>query len=402
MKESSFLSKGGDGVGPTRRLQEDLLSRIEARAANLPNAVELQVEQAHLLAELGRSQQAAQVYGRAVKSRAPRYPLTTRAYSILPYRGSASPVTVVLLVAPEWGNAPFRKYLDDQTFLTLQIITDFHDAGLSLPPHQLVINCISDGDSCRSSLEAAEGLAAQSEVPWINRPAAVSATTRESNAQRLATVPGVRTPKVATLPREFFANGHVGELLEGKGFSFPLLIRAPGYHTGLHFTRVETVEELMAAMAGFPGESISVIEFMDARSADGQIRKYRVMAIDGKFHPAHLAISKAWKVHFFSSTTPDLAEHRAEDRHFLEGMPEVLGPRVMETLGRIQGVMKLDFWGVDFSVDAHGDILLFEANATMNVQPPEAGEVLSYRMGPVQQIADAVRSLLFKRVGCLQ
>ena len=328
---------------------------------------------------------------------APKYPLTQRAYSVLPYKGTGAPVTALLLVAPEWGNAPFRKHLDDHIFLTLQIITDFQDIELPLPPHQLVINCISDADSCRTSLEAAEALRARSQNPWINAPDAVLTTTREGNARRLASVPHVRTPKVATFPREFFAESNCAARLEQEGFSFPLLVRAPGFHTGLHFAQVEKPEELAAAMADFPGESISVIEFLEARSADGQIRKYRVMAIDGDFYPAHVAISQEWKVHFFSSTTPDLAEHRAEDRKFLEDMAGVLGPRVMEALTNIQAVLGLDYWGIDFSVDAHGDVLLFEANATMHVQPPEAGEVLNYRVAPVQKIADAVRAMFRKR-----
>ena len=110
----------GEGVDHTRLLQEDLLARIEARLANAPGAVELQVERAHLLAELTRPKEAAQVYREAVKSRTPRYTLTSRAYSILPYRGKTLPITVLLLVAPEWGNAPFRKYRSEEHTSELQ------------------------------------------------------------------------------------------------------------------------------------------------------------------------------------------------------------------------------------------------------------------------------------------
>jgi tetratricopeptide (TPR) repeat protein len=381
----------------TRRLQEDLLARIEERLAQVPAAVELQVERSHLLAELKRPQEAAQVYRQAVKSRPAKYPLTTRAYSVLPYRGAGRPITVLLLVPPGWGNAPFRKYLDDQTFLALQVITDFHDPGLSLPPHQLAINCISDADSCQISLEAASALLAHGTAPVINSPDRVLATGRESNALRLASISGVRTPRIATLPREFFAGGNVSAALEEQGFSFPLLLRTPGFHTGLHFVRAESPRELIAAVADLPGNSISVIEFLDARSADGAIRKYRVMMIDGKLHPAHAAISRDWKVHYFSAGMADFPEHRAEDRCFLEDMPAVLGARVMETLGRIQETLKLDYAGVDFSIGRDGEVLLFEANATMNIQPPEQDEMWSYRRAPVQRIADAVRALFFAR-----
>jgi glutathione synthase/RimK-type ligase-like ATP-grasp enzyme len=309
---------------------------------------------------------------------------------------------VLLLVSPTWGNAPFRKYLDDRTFLTLQVITDFQDVGLTLPPHQLVINCISDADACQSSLEAATVLFTHPLAPVINRPAEVWATGREANARRFAAVPGVRTGRVSTLPREFFLEATAAEILAQKGFSFPLLLRAPGFHTGLHFTRVENTGELARAAADLPGPSLNVIEFLDARGADGLCRKYRVMVIDGRFYPAHAAVSADWKVHFFTSGAPDSPEQREIDREFLEDMPRVLGPRVMETLDRIREVIKLDYWGVDFSVGEDGRILLFEANATMNVSPPDADEKWDYRRAPVQRIADAVRTMFLGRATAAQ
>jgi hypothetical protein len=189
----------GESVSHTRLLQEDMLARLEARIALQPSAVELQIERSHFLAELGRGKDAAQVYAAAHRIRPPKYPLTTRAYSVLPFRGKTLPITVLLLVSPEWGNAPFRQYLDNQTFLTLQVIAELHDPGLPLPPHHLVINAVSDADSCRASLEAAARIVAQSSAPCVNLPAATLATTREQNAKRLGTLDGVRTPRIATI-----------------------------------------------------------------------------------------------------------------------------------------------------------------------------------------------------------
>ena len=381
----------------TRLLQEDLLARIEARLKKVPASVELQVERSHLLAELKRPKEAAQAYRQAIKSRPANYPLTTRAYSILPYGGKTLPITALLLVSPAWGNAPFRRYLHDQIFLTLQIIADFHEPGLVLPPHQLVINGISDADSCQTSLKAALALIAQTNAPVINSPASVLPTDRESNSRRLGSIPDVRTPRTATFPRDFLVGGDVAAAIEQRGFSFPLLLRSPGFHTGLHFVRVETPQELSAALPNLPGDTLSVIEFLDARSADGEIRKYRVMIIDGQFYPAHAAISKDWKVHYFSAGMADSPAHRAEDQAFLENMPQVLGARVMETLSRIRDELKLDYAGIDFSIGINGEVLLFEANATMNVPPPDPGEIWSYRTGPVARISEAVRTLLFTR-----
>jgi len=302
----------------TRLLQEDLLSRIEARLAVVPTSAELHLERAHLLSDLQRPKDAALAYLQAIASTTPKYPLTSRAYSIRPYLGKMLPITVLLLVSPASDNALLRRYLDDQTFLVLQVIPDFHEPGLVLPPHQLVINGIGDADSCQASLKAAIALLAQTTAPVINSPAQVLLTERESNTRRLASIPGVRITSTATFP----------------------------------------------------------------------IRKFRVMAIDGKFHPVH-AIS--------STAMTDVPEHREADQAFLENMPSVLGERAMETLARIQDTLKLDYWSIDFSLGADGEILLLEVGANLNVPASEQGEALAYRKAPLQHIADAIRIMLFDR-----
>ena len=105
----SVSVSSGDTLFHTRLLQEDLLARLEARLAVAPGAVELQIERAHLLAELTRTKEAAQVYASAIKSRPPKYPLTTRAYSVLPFHGKTLPITVLLLVAPGMGQCAVSK-----------------------------------------------------------------------------------------------------------------------------------------------------------------------------------------------------------------------------------------------------------------------------------------------------
>jgi glutathione synthase/RimK-type ligase-like ATP-grasp enzyme len=178
------------------------------------------------------------------------------------------------------------------------------------------------------------------------------------------------------------------------GFIFPLLVRTPGYHTGRHFLRVESPEALAAAVKELPGSELTVIEFLNARGADGKARKYRVMMIDGQLYPLHVAISSHWKIHYFTAEMAEQAANRAEDAEFLANMPSVLGPRVMEALARIQATLGLDYAGIDFGLSATGDLLLFEANATMVVNPPETDDRWAYRRPAVERILAAVRRML--------
>src|SRR6185437_7440449 len=181
------------------------------------------------------------------------------------------------------------------------------------------------------------------------------------------------------------------------GYSFPLLLRSPGYHTGLNFVLVEHASELSAAASGLPGDELLVIEYLDARGHDGSARKYRVMMIDGKIYPLHLAISRNWKVHYFTSDMADQPDHRAEEARFLADMPVALGDKAMKALVRIRDVLGLDYAGVDFGLGRDGDLLLFEANATMVIAVPDADERWAYRRTAIDRIIEAVVAMIMQK-----
>jgi hypothetical protein len=75
-------------------------------------------------------------------------------------------------------------------------------------------------------------------------------------------------------------------------------------------------------------------------------------------------------------------------------MPSVLGPRAVEALAHIQATLGLDYGGIDFDLSTTGDVLLFEANATIVVNPPEPDERCAYRRPAVERIFAAVRTML--------
>jgi hypothetical protein len=139
------------------------------------------------------------------------------------------------------------------------------------------------------------------------------------------------------------------------------------------------------------------IEYLDARGHDGGARKFRVMMIDGKLHPLHLAISQDWKVHYFTSDMADRPDHRAEEAKFLEDMRFVLGPKAMRALGAIQAALGLDYAGIDFGLSPEGDLLLFEANATMVIAKPNDDARWAYRRKSIDAAIDAMIALLKRK-----
>ena len=62
-------------------------------------------------------------------------------------------------------------------------------------------------------------------------------------------------------------------------------------------------------------------------------------------------------------------------------MRAVLGDKAMAALHAICEALALDYAGIDFGVNAQGDLLLFEANATMVIASPDNDPRWAYRRG---------------------
>jgi hypothetical protein len=185
--------------------------------------------------------------------------------------------------------------------------------------------------------------------------------------------------------------------LSERGLSFPLLLRSPGYHTGRNFVMVQRCADVSGAAAELPGEELLAIEYLDARGADGNARKYRVMMIDGQLYPLHLAVSQNWKVHYFTSDMAAEEGYRLEEVKFLENMPSVLGDKAMRALAEIRDALGLDYAGVDFGLDREGNLLLFEANATMVIAKPGDDPRWHYRRKAIDQALNAVSTMIATR-----
>jgi glutamate/tyrosine decarboxylase-like PLP-dependent enzyme len=320
-----------------------------------------------------------------------------RSLIVRPYRGKTAPLPVLMLVSTTGGNVLLQQFLKEDVFQTYIVLPEFYDPKTPLPAHQLVVNAIGDAEVAPEALAAAQSFLTLTSAPVINAPAVVLATGRSDNARRLSGLPGVVAALTATLPREQLSAPEAATTLARHGFAFPLLLRAPGFHTGLNFLRVEDLAGLPAALAELPGEELTVMQYLDARGPDGKTRKYRVMTIDGNLYPLHLAVSSHWKIHYFRAEMADRPEYRAEEAAFLEDMPGALGPLAMNGLRQIQSALGLDYGGIDFGLNARGEVLVFEANATMAVNPPEPGERWNYRLPAYRRICAAIHQLLLTR-----
>jgi hypothetical protein len=357
----------------------------------------LQADPDHVHAHRGMSNLLAEAGDKVGALRHRDKGFRTHFLTTFPYRGDKTPVRLLLLMSAAGGNTPMTSFLDDHYFETHVLVTEYYDPKASLPPHDVVFNCIGDADICREGLEAACVVARRTHRPVINHPLAVLNTGRLSNVMRLRSVPDVIVPQMAALKREMLTGPEASACVAGCGFAFPLLIRAPGFHTGQHFFRIEDLPELISIAAAIPGDDVWLIEQLDSRDARGMYRKLRVMMIDGKLYPLHLAISNNWKVHYFRADMADSPENRAVDGQFLNDMKGAIGAPAVAALERICATLALDYAGIDFAVNAAGKVLFFEANATMVMAPLSADPKWDYRRPAFDSVFAAVRRMIVDR-----
>lgn len=357
----------------------------------------LRIDPGHIHAHRGMGNLLAESGDAAGAGRHRDFGFRNNFLTALPYRGEGVGVSILLLISAAGGNIPTESILDDRTFKTTLLVTEYDDPQVPLPPHDLVFNGIGDADLCRQGLEAACSVLERSDRPVINHPHTVLGTGRVANVERLRGLPGVVVPRMATLPRRLLTGPDAAAAVAGGGFAFPFLVRAPGFHTGRYFARVEGPADLAAVAAELPGDDLWLIEQLDARDSDGFFRKCRVMIIDRKIYPLHLAISRHWKVHYFKADMADSSENRLQDAAFLNDMASVVGARGMAALERINAVLDLDYCGIDFAVNANGDILFFEANATMVMVPLAGDRKWDYRRPAFDRVFAAIRTMLMQR-----
>jgi hypothetical protein len=173
-------------------------------------------------------------------------------------------------------------------------------------------------------------------------------------------------------------------------------VRPVGAHGGEGLVLAQTPEELAQALLG--PHDYYMTGFRDFRSADGAWRKYRMVFIDRRPYPYHLAIADHWLVHYYTSNMVAHPERREEERRFLADPAAAIGAPALAAVAAVGERLGLDYGGVDFSVLPDGRVLVFEANATMVVHPETPDGPFAYKNQAVQTILDAFDAMVAQRI----
>jgi tetratricopeptide (TPR) repeat protein len=372
------------------------LNDIDAAIGHFEMAVAINCNDAESLYWIGGIRQAAgdnAAAQAAYVAAAQIQPLIRRAAAKSP-----ADFRVLALYAPFAGNTP-SEYLFKQAAYdtdTYALLDASEPDAASLGAADVVVNLISDADQAGAVLPLAARLIARLGKPAINDPGKIQRTTRDAVAELLPGIARCRIPQILRLA----AGSDVGvAALQGLlPFSFPVLARPAGTHGGDDFEKISDIGELAGCLAQRPDSDHYVIEYIDYASADGHFRKYRFIFVGEEILPYHLAIGNDWKVHHVSTDMANQPWMQQEEAAFLANPGAVFDTSHYQALRTVRERIGLDYFGIDCGLDANGNLIVFEVNASMLVHDDNAE--YPYKDPFVRAIKQAFDAMLRARAGC--
>jgi len=230
----------------------------------------------------------------------------------------------------------------------------------------LIFNEIADADTHRGALERCMELCSQVDTAVINRPEKILRTTRDLVSELLQGIPGVTIPKTVRFnPR---SPDDVFESAKSENFDFPFLVRVAGDHGGKSTIRVNSRENYHALhVYPFDGRDFYLTEYVDYKDSAGFYHTQRLVVIDGEPVLRASLYDKNWMVHAASRSFMLERETWEEDRVRTRTLETEVIPRLLPAIKEIAKRLELEFFGIDCSLSAEGKMLIFEANANMDI-----------------------------------
>lgn len=257
-------------------------------------------------------------------------------------------------------------------------------------PPDFAFNRICDPDSNSKGLERAQRIIDDHKIPTLNIPERVMETRRDKLHQRFAKFDGVLVPKTVRLAPRYCRD--VRAFLERGEVRLPCIFRPAGGHNsqGVFLMRAPGDADELERFA-FDGRHYYVSELEDCRDEDGLYRKFRMVYVDGRLYPRHLFVSNDWCV----GVTSKLQEEKyfEEEEHFLREPASYLGEAGLARLNRFCAEIGLDFFGFDANLRPDGTLVVFEANACMNMFRFMHRD---YMESSVQNIRTATKNMLLR------
>ena len=303
----------------------------------------------------------------------------------------------------QWsGFLPIAPFVMDDATLRAKstfVMIGIHET-LEIPKSARLnlFNMVGDADASPTTLNTIQAIENEINPPrCFNRASNVFRTARGRLPETLAGIPGCRVPRVKALEPKSFSEL---ETACDEFASWPLIIRARGYHGGEHMLLLADKSQLEIIRDNtWLYKDIFLIEFIDYRNRENLYQKTRIILIDGVPYPRHSLISDNWMIH--AKSRDDLMDMDSglcqQEERFLAYLRDTGLQEYGAVLSTIQERIGLDIFGIDFAL-VDGQVVVFEANACMNFLSPGYSEDGRYRYlkSYVKDLKHAVKKMLMK------
>lgn len=208
-------------------------------------------------------------------------------------------------------------------------------------------------------------------APTINHPENAVVTTRDAAERLYADIPYLLVPRTRRFQRTSDSADLAAEIEDT--FEYPLIVRGLTEQQGGNAFKADNGAELRAAIQSVEGDKyFYVIRFCENRTERGLYRKIRAAVAGDFIQIVRVDFDEQWNVHGRKSqeraawylSRPELLD---EEAAICEDADRFLGLPIADTLKALRQRVPLDVFGIDFDVTKDGQILLFEANAAMNL-----------------------------------
>jgi glutathione synthase/RimK-type ligase-like ATP-grasp enzyme len=287
------------------------------------------------------------------------------------------------------GNTPIEFLLEgsDIELKTLYIVPG-SDIPMPLPDHDVAIVVASDSPECRTAFAEMMRLLPQWPRPVLNAPHLISNLDREKLHPLLQGIEGIDIPATIAVSRaqlEEVADSRTSLAAVAQGTPLPVIVRPLGSHAGRGLAKVTTPVEMQAYLKQQPEHAFFVSPFVDYSSADGQFRKYRIVIVDGKPYPCHMAIADQWDIWYLNAGMSFSESKRLEEAAFMRTFDDAFAVRHKAALSLMIERVGLDYFLVDCAENKDGELLIFEADNTAVVHNMDSPELFPYK--PPQMLA---------------
>lgn len=316
------------------------------------------------------------------------------------WAASARALRVLAFAAPgEIGiNTPIEFLVQgsDVVLYTLYVIPG-QQPPTELPEHDVAIVTVSEWDRNRPVMREIEAQIAAWPCPVVNRPTNVGALARDQAFRVLDGVPGLVMPATVCITRsaldQLAQGAHIlpGILPEGR---FPLIVRPVESMAGRGLAKLDGPAMIAAYLSEHPEDAFFISPFIDYSSPDGFFRKYRVVMIEGRAYPCHMAVADEWAVWYLNAGMALNPARRAEEARFMEGFDRGFGCRHGAALTAIAERFGLEYFALDCAELSDGRLLVFEASSTMIVHDMDPEQIFPYKAPRMRAVFAAFVSML--------